>query len=83
MDLGILLMKPSRVYDWHGTIDPYLPTVYPPGSPEKIRVMQIRAELELPLHHNEDNKDVELQVCDSRSERFRVVEMATGRGRWF
>ena len=76
-------MQSSRVYDWDGTIDPYLPTVYPPGSPEKIRVMQIRAELELPLHHTEDNKNVELQVCDLRSERFRVVEMATGRGRWF
>lgn len=83
MDLGILTMPSRRVYDWHGTIDPYLPTVYPPGSPEKIRVMQIRAELELPLHHTEDNKHVELQVRDSRSERFRLVEMETGRGWWF
>lgn len=72
-----------QVYDWGDKIDPSLPTPFLPGTPEKIRVMQIRAELGLPLHHTEDARSTDVQDCEYGPKRCRVVGVATARGWWF
>jgi len=72
-----------QIYDWGDKIDPSLPTQFPPGSPEKIRVMQIRVELGLPLHHPEDAKNEPIQIGDYGPKRIRVAGMEKAGGWWF
>ena len=68
-----------KIYDW-GYTDPYEGTNAEPGSSEKIRIMQIRAELELPLFHSEDKRYEKNHYSPRRARMVGLEEIG---GWWF